>query len=385
MKVRIKCIIRRFNLNLKVETKNDNSGSVQGKSTSDLDIEKDKSNVAIDKGVNFIIGTTKGALGGREFNYSPSNTQLTQLNMGVVGDLGTGKTQLLKRILFGLTNDSSKNRGKLPKILILDTKRDYDGSYGRNDQVLIDQIQAKVLPPYKIPLNIFDIRGSEETDPKIQKSYFFVDILDKIYSGIGPVQRNNLLSAIDIAFEERGYKPGMDFEHFESPTIRDVFEAYQTIVKKPDTPYAIMSDLVRMNLFEEESSKTTSFSDLFESSIVVSLGSIANLKNPLKVALVIFLNLYQEYMLKVESQPYLGSDPQLRFIDSYILIDEAKLIMDHEFQVLDDLLRKGRMFGIGVILSSQYLGDFKSGKINYGQALSTWFIHKVPNITDKGA
>jgi hypothetical protein len=55
--------------------------------------------------------------------------------------------------------------------------------------------------------------------------------------------------------------------------------------------------------------------------------------------------------------------------------------MDYGFPVLEDLLRKGREFGVGVILSTQYLSDYTSSKLDYKEPLSTWFIHKVPNIS----
>ncbi|MDA9127866.1 hypothetical protein N9J65_03300 [Flavobacteriaceae bacterium] len=332
-------------------------------------------------GLKFVIGNREGALENIPQYFHPSNTNLNQINIGIVGDLGTGKTQLLKALLHNFSLDPSLNRGKAPKFLILDTKKDYGKSDSNAD--LLKIIGAKSIDAYNIPLNVFDIKGSKSKNPKTKKAFFFVDILGKIYSGIGPIQKTNLFKAIDIAFENKGYIEGMNFDSFISPTINDVFESYQELVKNPDTPYSIMDSIVRLNLFESDPEKTVSFNTYFDSSVVVDLSDIANMTDPLKLALVIFLNLYQEYMLTVKEQPYIGTSPQLRNIDSFILIDEAKLILDQDFAVLEDVLRKGRMFGIGVILSSQYTGDFKSNKFDYGQALATWFIHKVPNVTDK--
>ena len=45
------------------------------------------------------------------------------------------------------------------------------------------------------------------------------------------------------------------------------------------------------------------------------------------------------------------------------------------------LLLQGREYGVGVLLSSQYLSHFSpSGGDNYGQPLLTWFIHKIPDV-----
>src|SRR3546814_15283784 len=48
-----------------------------------------------------------------------------QLNIGVVGDLGTGKTQLLKSLIAQIASSGAENRGRPPRFLIFDYKRDY--------------------------------------------------------------------------------------------------------------------------------------------------------------------------------------------------------------------------------------------------------------------
>jgi len=43
----------------------------------------------------------------------------------------------------------------------------------------------------------------------------------------------------------------------------------------------------------------------------------------------------------------------------------------------------GREYGVGVLLSSQYLSHFDDGGTNYAETLRTWFIHRVPSITPR--
>ena len=85
-------------------------------------------------------------------------------------------------------------------------------------------------------------------------------------------------------------------------------------------------------------------------------------------------------MLKTPKRPFVGTDPQLRVIDSYLLVDEADNIMRYEFDVLRKLLLQGREFGTGVILASQYLRHFKTPGTDYREPLLSWCIHKVPNV-----
>jgi hypothetical protein len=93
------------------------------------------------------------------------------------------------------------------------------------------------------------------------------------------------------------------------------------------------------------------------------------------------LNMFYEHMLHIPKRPYTGTDPQLRTIDSYLLVDEADNIMRYEFDVLRKILLQGREFGVGVILASQYLRHFKAGATDYREPLLSWFIHKVPNVS----
>jgi DNA phosphorothioation-dependent restriction protein DptH len=86
-------------------------------------------------------------------------------------------------------------------------------------------------------------------------------------------------------------------------------------------------------------------------------------------------------MLSLPKRPFIGKDPQLRVIDSFLLVDEADNIMRYEFDVLRKLLLQGREFGVGVILASQYLRHFKAGATDYREPLLTWAIHQVPNVT----
>jgi hypothetical protein len=247
-------------------------------------------------------------------------------------------------------------------------------------------MNARVVKPYKLPINLFDIRNSLDDNPALTKAEFFIDILKKIYGGIGPSQENNIIRAVIEAFNINGYKPNLEnYKEFRSPTINDIFDKYVEIIDgKFDTPFSIMNRFVLNNFFEGDSTKTVSFQEFFNQSIVLSLGGVASNGSLLKMIMIFFLNMYREYMLGVKKHDFISKDTyQLRKIDSYLLIDEANLIMEYELPVLEDLLYKGREFGIGILLSSQYLSHFKKSRTDYIQPLLTWFIHKVPNISVK--
>jgi hypothetical protein len=319
-------------------------------------------------GVELSVGRLVDGFERRDVSLLLSDTRLNQLNMGVVGDLGTGKTQLLKSLVFQIGSSASSNRGIRPRILIFDYKRDY------SSDDFVKAAGVRVVKPYRLPLNLFETAGMEDSMvPWLDRFRFFADVLDKIYSGIGPVQRDKLKRAVRTAYENCTGR---------APTIYDVHHAYATLLDgKSDSPMSIIDDLVDMEIFEPDPSKTKPFDDFLDGAVVVSLDALGQDDRSKNMLVAVMLNMFYENMLRTPKRPFLGTSPQLRAIDSYLLVDEADNIMRYEFDVLRKLLLQGREFGCGVILASQYLRHFKVNATDYREPLLTWFVHKVPNVT----
>ena len=322
-------------------------------------------------GLNFKIGCTKDLIGSKEVIFYPGNTELNNINIGVVGDLGTGKTQLLKSLVYQMVKQPEQNRGEAPKVLILDYKRDFSDK--EDSCQFINKAKVKVVSPYKIPLNLFATAGDSSSRTMLDKIGFFRDILRKIFSVNAPVQDKNLKEAIKAAYQRTRDDEGRD------PTIYDVFKHYEAIVDRPDSVSGIISDMVDYEIFEDDPAKIVSFDEFFEGVVAIDLKELSDEKLK-KMVVVIFLNLYFDYMLRVKKRPFLGKDPQTRFIDSYLLVDEAHNIMPYEFEVLTKLLVQGRAFGVGVILASQYFSHFKTTRTDYLEPIGSWFIHQVPGL-----
>lgn len=255
--------------------------------------------------------------------------------------------------------------------MIFDYKRDYSSSD------FVAATRARVVRPHKIPLNLFDIDTStmeDTTVPWLDRFRFFADVLDKIYAGIGPVQRDKLKRAVRGAYDSTAGQ--------RMPTIYDVHQTYVELLDgKSDSPMAIIDDLVDMEIFERDPTKTLTFDTFLDGVVVVSLDALGQDDHSKNMLVAVILNMFYENMLRTTKRPFLGTDPQLRAIDSYLLVDEADNIMRYEFDVLRKLLLQGREFGCGVILASQYLRHFKVNATDYREPLLTWFVHKVPNVT----
>ena len=321
-------------------------------------------------GIRFPVGETTDGFKKESLYFNPSDTNLNQLNIGVVGDLGTGKTQLLKALIYRVSKSSVDNRGIQPRFLIFDYKKDY------SDPEFVKAVGAKVVKPRHLPINVFDITHSGESlTPWLDRFNFFSDVLDKIYSGIGPVQRKQLKNAVKQAYDSCLLSG-------RQPTIYDVNSCYAAIIgNKADSPSAILEDLVDRETFHPEPEKAEAFDAFLNGVVVIDLASLGQDDRAKNMLVAIMLNMFYEHMLRIPKRPYIGNDPQLRAVDSFLLVDEADNIMRYEFDVLRKVLLQGREFGAGVILASQYLRHFKAGATDYREPLLTWFIHKVPNIT----
>lgn len=321
------------------------------------------------KGIRILIGEERTTSRPTELFLNLSDTALSQLNIGVVGDLGTGKTQFLKSLVYQLTQSTEDNRGHTPKAFIFDYKQDYSSGE------FPEAIAANVLDPTKtLPTNFFALEDDASQVDKVRRANFFSDMLDRI-SSIGMVQKQLLYESIMQAYQDCpvGYWP----------LLEDIFEIYrQKKDGKPDTVISVLSRLRDLQVFESKPENVCSFSKLYRGNTVLNLSTMGAGQDVVDVLATMFLDhLYHDYMKSVPKAPFVTGDDGItrRQVDSYILIDEAHHAMAREFEVLEKLMLEGREFGLGVILSSQFLSHFQTSKHDWSEALSTWVVHNVRN------
>ena len=69
-----------------------------------------------------------------------------------------------------------------------------------------------------------------------------------------------------------------------------------------------------------------------------------------------------------------------RQLTKMILVDEADNFMSRDFPSLKKILKEGREFGVGTILSTQSLKHFGSGDDDYAKYILTWVVHNVSDL-----
>ena len=109
--------------------------------------------------------------------------------------------------------------------------------------------------------------------------------------------------------------------------------------------------------------------------VVIDLSGYPSTLQNLVIA--IMLDLFYTQMQSAGSSKLEGKYRQLT---KFILVDEADNFMSQEFPSLKKILKEGREFGVGTILSTQFLKHFASGEDDYAKYILTWVVHNVADL-----
>lgn len=316
----------------------------------------------------------------KEVYWCPNDTnKLMHTNTGIIGTMGTGKTQFTKSMVTQIHRESKHNvDGKKVGILIFD----YKGDYNKSKQDFIDATDAKVYKLYNLPFNPFSISVSENSLPMLPLhiASTFAETIVKAF-GLGKKQEALLGDLIVEAYERRGIliedsgtwsKP--------SPTLQDVYNIYEEKeeIKKDDSLYAAFRKLIKYKIFQSDPLKTTDLFELIDGVTVIDLAQYDPGIQNLVVAITLDL-----FYSQMQAYGHSKIDGSLRQLNKIILVDEADNFLSKNFDSLKKILKEGREFGVGTILSTQLLSHFSTGENEYANYILTWVIHKVDDLTNK--
>ena len=317
---------------------------------------------------------------GERVLWEPCNTdKLFHTNTGIIGTMGTGKTQFTKSLVTQLYLNRSENpvSGEIG-ILIFDYKGDYNNSQAE----FIEATNATVYRPYKLPFNPLSIIKSENSLPLLPKhiANTFKDTLVKACasSKMGAIQENILRRVIMEAYELKQIDPGDPATwNREPPTFETVYRIYQNDddIKKNDTLASMMEKLHEFEIFESDPKKTQSLFEALNGVVVIDLsGYDQDIQN---LVVGIMTDLFYSQMHAAGHSAITGN---LRELTKFILVDEADNFISQGFPSLKKILKEGREFGVGVILSTQFLTHFRSKEEDYSKYVLTWVVHNVSDL-----
>ena len=96
--------------------------------------------------------------------------------------------------------------------------------------------------------------------------------------------------------------------------------------------------------------------------------------------MAITLDLFYSQMQKAGHSTIQGN---LREIQKMILVDEADNFLSQNFSAIRKILKEGREFGVGTILSTQFLNHFSTSDNEYSNYILSWIVHRVSEINPK--
>lgn len=314
---------------------------------------------------------------GQSLHWLPNDTeQVFHTNTGIIGTMGTGKTQFTKSVITQLYRDQVHNFGGSPLgILIFD----YKGDYNESKEDFVKATNAKIFKPYHLPFNPLALTKSRVFKPllPIHTANAFKDTLAKVY-GLGAKQQNTLFSCITQAYTAKGIQPA-DPSTWDNtpPTFDMVYSIYSNDedIKKNDSLAAAMDKLYQFQVFEGDPAKTESLFSALEGVVVIDLSGYDSDIQSLIVAIT--LDLFYSQMQAAGSSKM---DQQYRQLTKLILVDEADNFMSEGFPALKKILKEGREFGVGTILSTQFLKHFGATDDDYAKYILTWVVHNVADL-----
>jgi len=303
--------------------------------------------------------------------WEPTNTaKFMNTNTGIIGTMGTGKTQFTKSVIAQLVRNQSNNVGGLSiGMLIFDYKSDYV------DDAFIEATGAKKYRLHGLPYNPLSIYGDMPMLP-VHTATGFAETMARAF-GLGQKQQLRLRRLILDAYELAGIsRSDASTWSRPAPTIQNVWDLFVNQERvEEDSLYAALDSLASYEIFESDPLKVTSLYDLVGQVTVIELAGYSIQIQNLVVALT--LDLFYCQMQK-KGKPTVEGD--FRQITKMIFVDEADNFMSQDFSALRKILKEGREYGVGVILSTQDITHFKTGENNYASYVLTWVIHRVSEI-----
>lgn len=339
------------------------------------DNQYDRSEEDASEGIKILFGINDQD--GKAVIWKPNDTtQLFHTNTGIIGTMGTGKTQFTKSLIAQLYREKKNNiDGMDLGILIFD----YKGDYNESKADFVEATNATILKPYHLPFNPLALVKAAVFKPllPIHTANAFKDTISKVYN-LGPKQQAVLLQCIMETYQSCGINSeNPDTWDKEAPTFDQVYRRYANDeeIKKGDSLAAALDKLHLFHIFEPNPSETKSLFDLLQGVVVIDLSGYDSDIQSLIVAIT--LDLFYSQMQAAGSSKMEGNYRQLTKL---ILVDEADNFMSEGFPALKKILKEGREFGVGTILSTQFLKHFGNGDDDYAKYILTWVVHNVSDL-----
>lgn len=283
-------------------------------------------------------------------------------NMAIAGMAGSGKTQLMKDILYQI----SKNTNNELKFIFFDYKGEGNPSQLKP---FLDATKCEfidIVNDNGIKFNPFQsISLVERQRPFSIKA--FVDTIATFVPSIGVAQKNILTNVITDLF---------DSKNGSYPTINELFEVieeyYEENNRRPDTLFAGIQDLTT-NIFNCDPKNPS----ILEKSLYLNLPPA--LSDTLRQLIVfLLLRYFNTFFSSLNDCEPVDNIFPLRYV---IVIDEAHIYLKNKNarKALEELLRLLRSKGVIIVMLSQGVEDYKTKEFDFASQVKLPICLNVQN------
>ena len=236
------------NTHINIETDNFEKKITESKSVADSCSEYKDSDVDTERNMQILFGVNQK--NHKEVYWCPNDTnKLMHTNTGIIGTMGTGKTQFTKSMVTQIHRESKYNvDSKNVGILIFD----YKGDYNKSKQDFIDATDAKVFELYHLPFNPLSVVKAVNSKPMLplHTANGLKETIAKAF-GLGIKQETLLRDLIMEAYEKRGIiKNKPETWDKAAPTLKDVYDIYVSKEDlKEDSLYALSRIVMKHKVY----------------------------------------------------------------------------------------------------------------------------------------
>ena len=296
--------------------------------------------------LSFIIGKTED---GEEIEIKINDLRkFDNRNIAIAGMAGSGKTQLIKDILFQI----SKNTNHQLKYIFFDYKGEGDATQLKD---FLESTNCEFIDILNDGFKFNPITSINLHEGERQKTFSikaFVDTVATFVPNIGVSQKNILQTVLSelIEAKENTYPKITEL-------LKSIEEYYESTNTRPDTLYSAIKDLAS-GLFSNEMSD-----NIIGRSIYLNLPP--TLSDTLRQLCVFLLLRYFNFFFSStnEATPVDNINP-LRYV---IVIDEAHVYLKNKNarKALEELLRVLRSKGVIVVMLTQGVEDYKTKDFDF--------------------
>ena len=355
------------------EQEENTSAFIPLSSSASIKLNESMAMVADDVHQSVKIKIGRDRKGSQIFFEANNTTKISHPNMGVVGGMGFGKTQFALSLIAQFAKESVHNVDKRPiGMLIFDYKGD---DYSSDD--FLKKVDGKCYS-FNFPFNPLKLIATDKTKfmnlPAVTADRIS-DSFAKAY-GLGQVQQSTIKQVILETYKDFGITNDPATWNKPQPTMNNVVDKYFEQYDAKDKTYALFDKLRDYMIFTSDNSECVSLFEWLDGVKVIDLTPYPG--DTKKVIVSLILDLFYEEMRLLGASKLDGEFRELR---AMILVDEAHQFLNKDFNSFRNIISEGRMFGVGMVLSTQNLSDFKSAKQEYSQFILSWVILHLNNIT----